>query len=194
MFDQQPIGSLAAELIAMHTHQHPTAFELCAFQREFKVACKEGLVRGLGALGSPEAAVPQHDRAAAVLALRDRALEITVVERMILDFHGQTFVGGIQRRSAGNRPGLEHTLPFQAHIVVQLPGGMLLHDEAQARGGCYALLARGLLGFREVALGAINGERRLRHLMRLDPSFADRRAGAGAMPWDLWRVHTSARD
>jgi hypothetical protein len=46
-------------------------------------------------LGRPVAAIPQHHRAAAVLALGDGALEVAIVERMILDLHGQAAIGRI---------------------------------------------------------------------------------------------------
>src|ERR1700722_16485247 len=113
---------------------------------------------------------------------------------MILDFHGQALVGRIQRRSASDGPGFEDSVPFQSQVVVQLPGGMLLHHKAQSRGGGYTLLARRLLGFREVALGAVNSEGRLRHVMRLDPSCAGMRASGAAMPWDRERARRDVRD
>ena len=54
----------------------------------------------------PGALVPQHHRAAAVLALGDRALELAVVERMVLDVHGEALVGRIGRGPLGDRPAL----------------------------------------------------------------------------------------
>jgi hypothetical protein len=38
VFDQQPIGALAAEFVAAHAHQHPAAMKLPAFEREFQIA------------------------------------------------------------------------------------------------------------------------------------------------------------
>ena len=84
--------------------------------------------------GRPEAAVPQHDRAAAVLALGDRAFEVAVVERVVLDLDRQPLVGGVERRALGHRPGLEHAVVLEAEIVVQAGGGMLLDDEARVFG------------------------------------------------------------
>ena len=194
MLDQQPIGALAAELIAAHAHQDPTALELVTLQREFQIARLQCVLGAFHALGNPEAAVPQHDGAAAVLTLRNRAFEVAVVERMILHFHGQALVGRIQRGPAGDGPGFEDAVPLQAKVVVQLSRGMLLHHKAQSRGGGYALLARRLLGFREVAFGAVNGKRRLRHVMRLDPSCAGRPASGAAMPWDPGPARRDGQD
>jgi hypothetical protein len=157
------MGSLAPEAVAAHAHQHPTAVQLAAFQRELKIAALEGVLRRLVAFRRPIAAVPEHHRAAAIFALGDGAFEIAVVQRMIFDFHRETFVGRIDRGAARHRPGLEHAVPFQAQIVVQLPCRVLLHDEAQSRGGRYPMFAGGLGGFREIALGLIELKRGLRH-------------------------------
>ena len=70
-----------------HAHQHPAAFEPLAVQGELQVALLQALVRI--AFRDPVAAVPQLHRAAAILALRDGALEVAVVERMVLDLDRQ---------------------------------------------------------------------------------------------------------
>src|ERR1700674_1874808 len=83
---------------------------------------------------------------------------------MIFDFNRQTLIRRVERGSSGDSPGFKYTVPFQPKVVVQLPGSVLLHDEAQSRGGRYPMLTRRLGGLREVALCPIDGERRLRQL------------------------------
>ena len=101
MLDQQPIGALAAIAVVPHPHQHPAAMQLLAVQGELQVALFEA---ALGIVALPIAAVPELHRAAAILALRDRAFEVAVVERMILDLDREALVVRIERRSLGHRP------------------------------------------------------------------------------------------
>ena len=58
-----------------------------AFQDELQFAFFKRLDRIRVIFGRPVAAIPHLNRAAAVLALGDGPLEITIVERVILDFH-----------------------------------------------------------------------------------------------------------
>ena len=67
----------------------------------------------------PVSAVPQLHGAAAVFALRNRPLEVAVVERMVFDLDRQALVGRIERGPARHRPGLEHAVEFQPQVVVQ---------------------------------------------------------------------------
>ena len=91
MLDQQPVGALLALPIA-HPREDPPAMELLALQCEVKLALSIGLLR---ILAIPEAAIPYHHRAATVLALRNRALEVTVVQRMVFDLHREPLVVGV---------------------------------------------------------------------------------------------------
>ena len=59
--------------------QHPLAFQLLALKRDVQVALP---VISFNHLERPD--VPDHDRAAAVLPLRNNAFEFEIVERMIL--------------------------------------------------------------------------------------------------------------
>ena len=60
-----------------------------AFEHDLQVALFQPFMRVGSGLRRPIAAVPQHDRAAAVLVLGNRAFEVAVVERVILDLDGQ---------------------------------------------------------------------------------------------------------
>src|SRR3546814_5887966 len=71
--DEQPVLLLVARLLR-HAHQMPAPAELLALQLEIEVPL--GIALPGIAQRRPAAAVPQHHRAAAVLALRNGALEV----------------------------------------------------------------------------------------------------------------------
>src|SRR5579883_3495096 len=79
------------------------------------------------AFGNPPAAVPDHDGAAAVFALRYRSLERVVLDRMILDLHSEALLVGIETWTARHRPTLHHTVELEQKIVVQRACGILLY-------------------------------------------------------------------
>ena len=107
--------------------------ELLAVEPEGEAAFAVVLARI--ALGLPAAAVPEHDRAAAVLPLRDRALEAAVIERVVLDMDGKPLLAGDEARTLGDRPALEHAVELEAEIVMEAARGVLLDDEAVAGAG-----------------------------------------------------------
>ena len=123
-----------------------------------------GIVRPRVADRLPGAPVPEHDRAAAILALGDGALERAVVERMVLDMDGEPALGRVQARALRHRPALQHAVQLEAEVVVQASRCMLLHHEAETLGGPPSrsrrtgLLATGLGRAREVPLGAVARE------------------------------------
>src|SRR5204863_5667289 len=92
MLDQEPVSALAAiACTVFHAHEHPAPPELLAGDREFELALAQRAIYVAGfLLRHPEAAIPQHHRAAAVFPFRDRALEVAVVERMVLDLNRQS--------------------------------------------------------------------------------------------------------
>ena len=103
MLDQQPVGALAAAAstllaVPFHAHQHPAAMQALAFEDELEVALLQAFMRI--ALRRPVAAVPQLHRAAAILAFRNGALEVAVVERMVLDLDRQA----LDRRDRATGP------------------------------------------------------------------------------------------
>ena len=126
MLDQKPIGALAPLAIVAHAHQHPAAVQLVTVQREFQVALPKPL---LGFVGFPIAAVPELHGAAAILALRNGAFEIAVIERMILHFDRQPLVMRIERGTLGDCPGFEDAVELEPQIVMQAGRGMLLDHE-----------------------------------------------------------------
>lgn len=75
--------------------------------------------------------------AGAVLPFGDLALELGVIQGMILDVHRQALVGGIERRPFRHRPALEDAVGLETKIVMQPAGVMFLDDE----DGLFVLLA-----------------------------------------------------
>src|SRR5690606_9623951 len=75
--------------------------------------------------------IPQLHRAAAVLTFRNRALEVAVVERMVLHCNGKALVLRIQRRALRHGPRLERSIQLETEIEVQAPRCMLLNHETQ---------------------------------------------------------------
>ena len=90
----------------MRTRTH-SPFRRSPASRNFRLPAFSALPRRDAGQRRPEAAVPELHGAAAVLALRNRALEIPVIERVILDFDREPSFGGIERRALGDRPGPE---------------------------------------------------------------------------------------
>ena len=118
-------------------------------------ALAQGL-RGI-AIRRPEAAVPQHDGAAAVLALGDRAFEVAVIERVILGLDGKALVAGIERRALGHGPGFEDAIDFKAKVIVKPRRRVLLDDKARVFGRSDLRLAARLRRLREIPLLLVEG-------------------------------------
>ena len=77
----------------LRAHEHPRALQLVAVERHLEIALGERRVDVVD-LRRPRAAIPQHHHAGAV-ALRDHALELAVLDRVILDVHRQPLVGRV---------------------------------------------------------------------------------------------------
>jgi hypothetical protein len=136
--DQQPWLGLLARLLA-HAHQMPFALEARAVEHEREMAFVEPEV--WIAFRHPGSAVPHDHGAAAVLALRDVALEIEIGERMILGVHGEALVACDEARPARDRPALEHAVELEPQVEVQPPRIMPLHHE---REGAFAVFCGAL--------------------------------------------------
>jgi hypothetical protein len=159
VLDQQPVGALFTLTIA-HPGEDPAAVELLSLQREIELAFAIGLLR---VVAIPGAAIPYHHGAAAVLTLRNGAFEVAVVQRVVLDLHRKPLVVWVQRRAFCDGPGLENPIEFEAQIVVQVRGRMLLDDETKTLCGFDFYTAAWLFGLREVSLGAVFCEQFLDH-------------------------------
>ena len=97
-------------------------------------------------------------RPGAVLALGDLAVEVEVLERVVLRAHREPVVLGVVGDAVGDRPGQEHAVVLEPQIPVQRARVMLLDDEPRVLAGP---LRRGPAGLRrglEIALGAIGSQ------------------------------------
>src|SRR5262245_41422435 len=103
-------------------------------------------------MARPEAAIPKHDRTAAVFTLRNDAFEVAIIERMIFGLDGKSFVFGIERRPLGYGPRLEDAFDLETQIEVQAPRRVHLHNEAWIGGRRDRALAAGLARARKIAL------------------------------------------
>ena len=79
-------------------------------------------------------AVPDLDRAGAVVPGRDLALERRVLERMVLDLHREMLLSGLERNAFRHRPGGEGAVTLEAEVVMEPPGVVPLDDEGVLRG------------------------------------------------------------
>ena len=99
-------------------------------------------------VGDPAAPVPDDDGAGAVVALGDHALEVAVLDGVVLDLHREALLGGVERRPLRDGPRPEDAAPLEAQVVVEAGGGVLLDDEEERaeRAARAEGLARGLGG------------------------------------------------
>jgi hypothetical protein len=90
MLDKKPVIAVAAIPLSImpQAHDYPAALELLSREGEFELPFTKGAFRIATILRSPETTVPEHHGAAAILALGDGALKVSVVEGMILDLYG----------------------------------------------------------------------------------------------------------
>ena len=116
-----------ARIAAAGPHEHPRSLQLVAVQRELQVALLQRRVDVVD-FGRPRAAVPEHHDAGAV-AFGNDALELAVLERMILDVHRQPLGLRIERRPLRHRPRQQHAVVLEPEVVVQVAGEMLLDAE-----------------------------------------------------------------
>src|SRR3954447_526092 len=109
-----------------------------------------------------DASIPDDHRPGAVLALRDHALPLEVLERMVLGSHREPLVAGIEGGPLRDRPGGEHAVDLEPQVVVLRGGGVLLDREARMAALRLALplllRAARLSGLREIALALVLGQ------------------------------------
>ena len=117
--------------------------------------------------GRPRAPVPHDHVAPAVLARRDHALEVEVLDRVVLDVDGERAAVGVERRALGHRPAHQHAVDLQAQVVVQAAGPVALHDEPVATHRCCTTLWLGRdleVPLRAIALEAFRAPSARRHV------------------------------
>ena len=111
-------------------HQHEPAAQLLAVQVDVQLAVGHGAGRGSSvSCGSQVPGVPHDDVAAAVLAARDHALEVEVLERVVLDVERRPPDRRVEGRTLRHRPADQHAVDLEPEVVVQPAGPVPLHHE-----------------------------------------------------------------
>ncbi len=161
VLDQEPVLRVGA------AHQRERALQLFAAQKQAELALLQRApdsAFGFRAVAEPcamilvrriHAAIPHDDFAGAVLLRRNRAFKRGVLEGVIFGLHRQAFDGGIERRPFGNGPRLEHAIQFEAEVVMQSPGRVLLHHKEQRPGAGFETRRRGFRGGGKRPLGSV---------------------------------------
>ncbi len=157
--DQEPVVALLARLRA-HAHEMPAAVQFLAVEIEIQMAFGETFVRI--ADRRPMAAIPEDDIAAAIFALRNRAFEVAIVERMIFDMDGEPLFARHEARAARDGPAFQNAVEREAKVIVKPARGVFLNDEEiVVLGPCPPARLR---CFVEVAFLPVGFERHLRPL------------------------------
>jgi hypothetical protein len=104
-----------------------------AIKPKFEIATRQRLFRALLSIRLPVTAVPEHDRASAILALWYRPFEIAVIERMVFHLDGEALVTRIQGGASSYRPRFEDAVQFKAQVIMQPRGVMLLDSRVKAK-------------------------------------------------------------
>ena len=156
VFDEEPILAL------FHLDERPGAFHFvplqsernlagCVFLAHLRFRFRAVVEVEISVLvGRVRPLVPNDDLPSAVFALRDRAFEARVVERVILDVHGHALFAIFGAGTFWNGPRLERPIPFEAKVVVKPARRVPLDHEAQR-----ALATRLSKGIRLLCLGEI---------------------------------------
>ena len=103
LLDQEPVLVPLLRRLAAHPYKRPMAMQFFPIEPEFERALAVGRL-GIGDFRGPGTAVPQQDGAAAILALRDDALEAAIIERMVLDMDREPLFARIEARPLRDRP------------------------------------------------------------------------------------------
>jgi len=103
LLEQQPVPALA------HPREREAAVQLLALEPERDVAVRDGVLHrdrpaALDRDVLVGAGVPDDHRAGAVFALGDAALELEVVERVVLGLDGEPLVARVERRALRHGP------------------------------------------------------------------------------------------
>jgi hypothetical protein len=117
------------------------------------------------------AAIPNHDCAAAILAFRNSAFEVAVVQRVVFDLDRKSLVMRVERGAFGDGPGFEDAIELKPQVIMKVRCGMFLNDKAGPNSifdfGICARLRR----FGEIPLGAVFCQQLFDHVraVMIDP-------------------------
>ena len=175
LLQHQP--SLAA-IVGIGPDDRVSALEALAVQDELDLALAEADAGGwLAWLGLPGSPVPDDDVSPAVLLRRNDALEVEVLDRVVLGAHRQAADLRVEGRALRDGPADEDAVDLEAEVVVQRRRAMPLNGEAAA--ALDDLVRSRLRSLPEVALAPIllQWHRLARQLELVEGADHDRRAG-----------------
>src|SRR5207249_9255307 len=118
--DDQPVLFITA---AVGSHERPRPLEPGPMQAHGQAAVLLRLEKLIGA------AIPDLDRARAILALRDLPLERRVLQRMVLHMNGEMLLARLERHALRHRPAEQRPVLLQPEVVVEPPRVVALDDE-----------------------------------------------------------------
>src|ERR1043165_1385546 len=75
------------------------------------------------------AEIPHHHRATAILASRDDAFEVEIIDWMILSRHGESALILLERWTFRNGPRLKHVVHLETKVVMQMTRSMFLNNK-----------------------------------------------------------------
>ena len=164
LLDQQPILLVlwVGAAAAASAHERERAVELEAVQVDIDFSLADrvgGVARRIDDFVN--AAIPHDDRACAIVARRNHALEVAILQRMVLDGDREMLVGGIHRGAFRNRPRAQDIFHLESKIVVEASRGVLLYDESAAGGGGggWDLAPEGFGSARRASFAPVLGQR-----------------------------------
>src|ERR1700753_4166618 len=85
----------------------------------------------MSGLRLPRALVPYHHRSASILALRNDAFEAAILDRMIFHLDREPLIRSNVAWPFRNRPALQHTVPPEPKVIVQMRCGMFLNNKRE---------------------------------------------------------------
>src|ERR1019366_6424314 len=124
--DEQP---LVAFFRALHPNDGEIAVQLFAVQAELQIATRQLGIGGDVAQQVERAPVPQHHAAPAVIAGRNIAFEIAVLQGVVFHVRREHLHRGIERWPLGYGPGFQDAIDLQAKVVVEAGGIVPLHTK-----------------------------------------------------------------
>jgi hypothetical protein len=128
LVEQHPrLAGLAGSPVA--ADQHQPAPELATVDLGVQLAGLDRRARVVGLHRLPGPDVPHHHVAAAVPARRDDALEVEVLDRVVLHVHREPARPRVEGRSLRDGPAHQHAVDLEAQVVVQPARPVPLHDE-----------------------------------------------------------------
>ncbi len=99
--------------------------------------CPARVRRIAGLVRLPGAFVPDDDGAGAVPAGRYHALEVEVLQGVVLDVEGGPSGARVERRSPRYHPADQYPVDLQPQVVMQSSGPVPLHHETPRTAGVH---------------------------------------------------------